>query len=112
MPFPRASSGMLRTLIRPARTAAPLRSTQIRTQTIGGKESLGGPGGQQPPPRNPGGPEALQRNWMYIGGAFLTLAIGYSWITRHPDEARQARDKSLSEMSGRTKTEMAGFRHD
>ena len=35
---------------------------QIRTQ-IRGKEDLGGPGGQQPAPKQPGGPDAVKRNW-------------------------------------------------
>ncbi|EGR49636.1 uncharacterized protein TRIREDRAFT_106591 [Trichoderma reesei QM6a] len=101
-----------------------------------GKEDLGGPGGQQPIPPNPGGPEALRRNWcvffhlttllpkpqefppilercvLVIGGAALAVLVGYNWIYKNPDEARQQRDKTLGEMSGRNKTEMGGFRHD
>jgi len=49
---------------------------------------------------------------MGIAGAALTLLVGYAWISRNPDEAKQQRDKTLGEMSGRTKTELAGFRHD
>lgn len=49
---------------------------------------------------------------MGIAGAALAVLVGYSWVSRHPEEAREQRDKTLGEMSGRTKTEMGGFRHD
>ncbi|KAL7941767.1 hypothetical protein V8C42DRAFT_167748 [Trichoderma barbatum] len=103
-----------RSLIAPFSTTAPARATTYPSKaTYGaGKEDLGGPGGQQPPPQSPGGPEALKRNWMAIGGAALALLIGYNWIIKDPDGAKQQRDKTLGEMSGRTKTEMGSFRHD
>ncbi|KAL6879264.1 hypothetical protein J3F83DRAFT_295236 [Trichoderma novae-zelandiae] len=104
----------LRTL-RPALVASsrPFTTTlPARVSAFGGKEDIGGPGGQQPPPPNPGGPEALRRNWMLIGGAALAVLVGYNWIAKNPDEARQQRDKTLGEMSGRKKTEMGGFRND
>lgn len=47
-----------RSVIAPFSTTAPVRAT-----AFGGKDDLGGPHGQQPPPRSPGGPEALKRNW-------------------------------------------------
>ncbi|KAL6807007.1 hypothetical protein GGI42DRAFT_265792 [Trichoderma sp. SZMC 28013] len=97
-----------RSVIAPFSTTAPVRATAFGS----GKDDLGGPGGQQPPPRNPGGPEALKRNWMAIGGGALAVLIGYNWIVKNPDEARQQRDKTMGEMSGRTKTEMGSFRHD
>ncbi|KAM0433948.1 hypothetical protein ACHAPT_003892 [Fusarium lateritium] len=60
---------MLRSSLRPV--AAPLlRPAQARfAGTIHPEGSLGGPGGQQPAPPNPGGPEALKRNWVPIAGA-------------------------------------------
>ncbi|KAH7264495.1 hypothetical protein MRS44_012183 [Fusarium solani] len=60
---------MLRPGLRPF--AAPLlRPAQFRfAGTIHPEGSLGGPGGQQAPPPNPGGPEALKRNWVPIAGA-------------------------------------------
>ncbi|KAL7791382.1 hypothetical protein V8C37DRAFT_155795 [Trichoderma ceciliae] len=115
----RCSIALFRTTLRPAlRPAfasrpgiAPFGTTApARVSAFGGKDDLGGPGGQQPPPPNPGGPEALRRNWMLIGGAALALLIGYNWIAR--DDAREQRDKTLGEMSGRKKTDMGGFRHD
>lgn len=53
--------------LRPAaatRTSMLLRNNgvQRRAQTRG-PDDLGGPGGQQPPPKNPGGPDAVKRNW-------------------------------------------------
>jgi hypothetical protein len=71
MAIPRASSGMLRSRLRARPTGAaplgarqtnPSRTTQVRTKATS-RDDLGGPGGQQPPPKNPGGPEALKRNW-------------------------------------------------
>ncbi|KAL6876193.1 hypothetical protein HDV57DRAFT_155028 [Trichoderma longibrachiatum] len=98
---------------RPFTTSAPVRAgTGSGSAFNSGKENLGGPGGQQPIPPNPGGPEALRRNWLVIGGAALAVLVGYNWIYKNPDEARQQRDKTLGEMSGRNKTEMGGFRHD
>jgi hypothetical protein len=49
---------------------------------------------------------------MTIGGAALAVLIGYNFFAKDPEEARRQRDKTLGEMSGRTKTEMGGFRHD
>ncbi|KAF4977687.1 hypothetical protein FZEAL_5828 [Fusarium zealandicum] len=66
------SAAMLRCRIRPvAGAAAPLlRPAQARFQGhVHPEGNLGGPGGQQPPPANPGGPEALKRNWMPIAAA-------------------------------------------
>ncbi|RFU79232.1 hypothetical protein TARUN_2944 [Trichoderma arundinaceum] len=111
------SIGLFRTVLRPAFASrsviAPFSTTApARVSAFGGKEDLGGPGGQQPPPQSPGGPDLLRRNWLVIGGAALAVLVGYNWIAKNPDEARQQRDKTLGEMSGRTKTEMGGFRHD
>ncbi|EHK42140.1 hypothetical protein TRIATDRAFT_84109 [Trichoderma atroviride IMI 206040] len=113
----RSSTVLFRTALRPAfasRSAiAPFSTTvSARATTYGHKDDLGGPGGQQPPPRNPGGPDALKRNWMAIGGAALAVLIGYNFFAKDPEEAKKQRDKTLGEMSGRTKTEMGGFRHD
>ena len=69
MAIPRASSGMLRSQIRPAsRRAAPhLRAgvgQQVRNTTkVHGKDDLGGPGGQEPRPSKQAGPETIKRNW-------------------------------------------------
>lgn len=68
MAIPRASSGMLRSQIRPAcrNAAPPLRPSAGAPRTmanIHGKDDLGGPGGQEPRPSKPAGPEAMKRNW-------------------------------------------------
>jgi hypothetical protein len=47
-----------RSVIAPFSTTAP-----ARVATYGGKDDLGGPGGQQAPPPSPGGPEKFKRNW-------------------------------------------------
>lgn len=49
---------------------------------------------------------------MAIGGAALAVLIGYNFFAKDKEEARKQRDKTLGEMSGRTKTEMGSFRHD
>ncbi|KAM0264271.1 hypothetical protein ACHAQJ_000760 [Trichoderma viride] len=114
----RSSIALIRTTLRPAFASrsviAPFSTTAPAPASTYGRDdgNLGGPGGQQPPPRNPGGPEALRRNWMAIGGGALALLIGYNFFARDPVDAKQQRDKTLGEMSGRTKTEMGGFRHD
>lgn len=77
----RSSTVLLRTALRPAiaaRSIAPFSTTvSARATTYGPKDNLGGPGGQQPPPRNPGGPEALKRNWCVsskpIGRCFVKV---------------------------------------
>ncbi|EHK20080.1 uncharacterized protein TRIVIDRAFT_68653 [Trichoderma virens Gv29-8] len=92
-----------RSVIAPFSTTAPARVT-----AYGGKDDLGGPAGQ----KRPGGTDALKRNWMAIGGAAIAVLIGYNWVIKNPEEARQQRDKTMGEMSGRTKTEMGSFRHD
>ncbi|KAF4471892.1 hypothetical protein FALBO_1184 [Fusarium albosuccineum] len=68
MSLMRTSTVMLRSGVRPvARITAPLlRRSQSHVHPEG---NLGGPGGQQAPPPNPGGPEALKRNWVPIAGA-------------------------------------------
>lgn len=64
----RPSASILR-CVRPTAGTAPLRSVQLRcygNNQLDGKDTeghMGGPGGQQPPPQNPGGPEAVARNW-------------------------------------------------
>lgn len=64
----RSSTALFRTALRPAfasRSAiAPFSTTAAaRDLTYKDKDNLRGPGGQQPPPQKPGGPEALKRNW-------------------------------------------------
>lgn len=67
MSIPRVSYGLVaaRSGVRAAASSRLMRGAgaqQIRTQ-IRGKEDLGGPGGQQPAPKQPGGPDAVKRNW-------------------------------------------------
>ncbi|KAL6897569.1 hypothetical protein GGI43DRAFT_97236 [Trichoderma evansii] len=113
----RTSTALFRTALRPTFASrslvAPFSTTvSARATTYGHKDDLGGPGGQQAPPPNPGGPEAAKRNWMAIGGAALAALIGYNFFMKDKEEAIRQRDKTLGEMSGRTKTEMGSFRHD
>lgn len=67
MALPRVPAGLLRNHIRPAasRAISPrVTAAQLRHKITAKDGDLGGPGGgQQPPPPNPGGPEAVKRNW-------------------------------------------------
>ncbi|PHH60230.1 hypothetical protein CDD81_1930 [Ophiocordyceps australis] len=116
MTVPRASSGLLRSRIpiRPV-TAAPRVSL-----SRGLKDDLGGPYGQEPPPKDPSSLAAARRNWIPITGAFVAAALGYIYFWRDspkpkdvPTMARQEGEKmargiekkgseALSEVSGRT----------
>ncbi|KAH6893069.1 hypothetical protein B0T10DRAFT_457183 [Thelonectria olida] len=79
------SSTLLRSQLRPvAGLPAPLlRRAQGRSAAVfnAGKEDLGGPGGQQPVPGKPGGPEMLKRNWMPIAGGAVALLLGIRYMT-------------------------------
>ncbi|KAK7432352.1 hypothetical protein QQZ08_000914 [Neonectria magnoliae] len=78
------SKTLLRGQLRPAaRVAAPLlRRTDARSVGhVPGEDNLGGPGGQQPVPPKPGGPEALKRNWIPIGGGALLLLAAISYMS-------------------------------
>ncbi|KND93644.1 hypothetical protein TOPH_01374 [Tolypocladium ophioglossoides CBS 100239] len=92
MAIPRSSSGMLRSHIRPAARNAPPRIRAAQQQ--------------KPPPPNPGGPEAIRRNWVPLGGAALLFVAMYAYLTRTPPkaatmpqpeaaEAKQARPSKL-----------------
>ena len=65
MAIPRASSGMLRSHIRPAAArSAPPRLRAAQQQVRRQSEDLGGPGeSRERPPNPPGGPEGVRRNW-------------------------------------------------
>lgn len=64
MAIPRASSGMLRSHIRPAARSAPPRIRAAQQQVRRQSEDLGGPGeSKERPPDQPGGSEAIRRNW-------------------------------------------------
>ncbi|OAA41776.1 hypothetical protein NOR_05284 [Metarhizium rileyi] len=68
-------------------------ATQVRHKIIYKDGDLGGPGGQQPPPPRPGGPEAVKRNWVPVAGAALAAAAAYAYFTaprEAVDKARQA----------------------
>ncbi|KAF5607430.1 uncharacterized protein FSUBG_5329 [Fusarium subglutinans] len=70
----------MRLIFRPV-VRIPLLRPQIRLATTNPTHvhpdgNLGGPGGQQPPPVRPGGPEAITRNWMPIAAAAAVIAGG------------------------------------
>ncbi|KAF5674177.1 hypothetical protein FHETE_3010 [Fusarium heterosporum] len=73
----------MRALLRPM-VRAPLVLPQIRLKGVGPKHvrsdgNLGGPGGQQPAPASPGGPESIKQSWMPIAAAIGVVAGGI-WI--------------------------------
>ncbi|KAJ4256659.1 hypothetical protein NW762_008755 [Fusarium torreyae] len=70
----------MRVILRPVVRLAALRP-QIRLATTNPTHvhpdgNLGGPGGQQPAPQAPGGPEAIKRNWMPLAAAAGVIAGG------------------------------------
>ncbi|KAH7165709.1 hypothetical protein EDB81DRAFT_754437 [Dactylonectria macrodidyma] len=80
----RTSSILFRRQLRPATapSAPHLRPSQVRfVQHVRDDGDLGGPGGQQPAPSKPGGPEALKRNWVPIGGGALLLLAALSYLS-------------------------------
>ncbi|KAH7145965.1 hypothetical protein B0J13DRAFT_332552 [Dactylonectria estremocensis] len=92
----RTSSILFRRQLRPAAvvlSAPHLRPSQVRSvQHLRDDGDLGGPGGQLPPPSKDGGPEALRRNWISIGGGVLLLLATLSYLsaTDKPVKAKQA----------------------
>ncbi|QPC61921.1 hypothetical protein HYE67_004152 [Fusarium culmorum] len=120
--------------LRPQRRLA---STKPNPKHVHSDGNLGGPGGQQPPPQAPGGPEALKRNWYEspflprnsetnttrppIAAAAAVLGGGF-WIMLpkkgNPPEMtlRSYKDldspDGLKELSGRKPNSMGGFRAD
>ncbi|KFG78723.1 hypothetical protein MANI_002032 [Metarhizium anisopliae] len=110
MALPRVPAGLLRNHIRPAasRATSPrVTAAQLRHKTTSKDGDLGGPGGQQPPPPNPGGPEAVKRNWVPVGGAALAAVAAYAYLSSpgaSVDKARQtdARNPSQAELEDLT----------
>ncbi|KAK2595031.1 hypothetical protein QQS21_007221 [Conoideocrella luteorostrata] len=100
MVTPRASAGLLRNRIRPTTTTRYFSATQTRKNA---KDDLGGPGGQQPIPNKPGGPEAAKRNWVTIGGGALLVAAIYSYFSA--PEASQDAIKSSKDAVARKASE-------
>ncbi|KAM4066508.1 hypothetical protein HRG_000605 [Hirsutella rhossiliensis] len=120
-----------------AGAAAPLRAPPLRTQQQqrrGLKDRLDGPFGQQSPPKNPGGPDAIRRNWVPVGGALLLAVAAMAYLVKDGgadpaaaaaeagagdlaaaaarDMANKQGPKALGEMSGRNKTGLGGFRSE
>ncbi|RGP76360.1 hypothetical protein FLONG3_5244 [Fusarium longipes] len=90
-----------------------LASTNPDPKHIYSDGNLGGPGGQQPPPEAPGGPDALKRNWVPIAAAVGVVVGGFMMLLpkkgNPPDRTLQSykdlkdRDspEGLKEFSGR-----------
>ncbi|KAL5610910.1 hypothetical protein FOBRF1_007027 [Fusarium oxysporum] len=122
MPVARTSVVLLHSGIRPAfRSAAgiaPLRRPQVRQQSaVSSDGDIGGPGGQQVPPPNHGGPEFLKRNWyiskapqrwhstnprqrLPIGGAAVLITAVVSYMSSSsgskPPRTREGDSKAAS----------------
>ncbi|KAF4336619.1 hypothetical protein FBEOM_9495 [Fusarium beomiforme] len=70
----------MRLILRPV-VRIPLLRPQIRFATtnpthVYPDDNLGGPGGQQPPPARPGGPEAIRKNWYHLSPPSVSLSNG------------------------------------
>ncbi|PHH78905.1 hypothetical protein CDD82_2777 [Ophiocordyceps australis] len=84
MALPRASSGLLRSRI-PIRPVTP---APRFSRSRGLKDNLGGPYGQEPPPKNPSSLDAARRNWLPITGGLFAAALGYIYFWRDPPKAK------------------------
>lgn len=67
-------------------------------------DDLGGPGGQVPPPQNPGGPDAVKRNWVPIAAGVLAVGAGVWYMTSPGQEKIVSRAKEL-EQKGASKAQ-------
>ncbi|KAF7559269.1 hypothetical protein G7046_g4876 [Stylonectria norvegica] len=106
MSLSRTSAVLLRTHLRPSVGTAPLRSqTRFRSHLNQGGD-LGGPGGQKPPPANPGGPEAIKRNWLPIGGAVLTVLAGVWYLGPSSSPSKQAIRSKEADLKAAASTEI------
>ncbi|KAG5950770.1 hypothetical protein E4U53_004441 [Claviceps sorghi] len=93
---PRAA-GLLRSRI----TAAPSRALRASpryisaTQVPRAKDDLGGPGGQQPPPRKPG--DLSRQQWLKLGGGALLVVAALAYLSGTPprDTKEAAKRKAL-----------------
>ncbi|KAG5981624.1 hypothetical protein E4U55_002736 [Claviceps digitariae] len=98
---PRASAGLLRGRIRvpPSRAVRASPRYMSATQVSRVKDDLGGPGGQQPPPRKPSGVEILREQWLKIGGGALILLAAYAYLSGPPArDAKEAAKRSALEL--------------
>lgn len=66
-----------RLILRPVvRMRSQIRLASTKPTHVYPDGDLGGPGGQQPPPQAPGGPEAVKRNWYeYHSSTKLKLTL-------------------------------------
>ncbi|KFA46517.1 hypothetical protein S40293_10792 [Stachybotrys chartarum IBT 40293] len=100
---------------RPSTGADPLlRAAPQRRPFTQGPDNLGGPGGQEPPPPNPGGVDVLKRRWMPIVGGGLLAVAGMAYLLRSPEEVNKGREKvaegteKLKEYEAKVQAELTG----
>ncbi|KAG5924291.1 hypothetical protein E4U42_004708 [Claviceps africana] len=106
---PRAAAGLLRSGI----AAAPSRAVRASprymsvTQVSRVKDDLGGPGGQQPPPRKPG--DLTRQQWLKIGGGALLLIAAIAYFSGTPPrDTKEAAKRRVLELE-RTAERKAGI---
>ncbi|KAG6017534.1 hypothetical protein E4U54_006506 [Claviceps lovelessii] len=98
VPTPRASAGLLRNRIKapPSRAVRASPRYMSATQVSRVKDDLGGPGGQQPPPRKPFNPDMLRQQWFRIGGGVFLLLAAYAYFS--PRETKDAAKRSALDL--------------
>ncbi|KAH8177086.1 hypothetical protein LIA77_02168 [Sarocladium implicatum] len=79
----RASTQAVRSNLRPCVARAHFHASAFQAVKFEGKDmdDMGGPGGQVPPPQNPGGPDAAKRNWVPIAAGVFSVGAGFWYIS-------------------------------
>ncbi|KAM3530963.1 hypothetical protein MY4038_004726 [Beauveria bassiana] len=92
MNTPTAARQLLRSSV--PRLAPRVCAVRQQTRQLSKQEDLGGPGGQEPPPQKPAGPEAFKRNApLYAGIGLVAIAV-YAYLTQ-PKESQKVAGKAI-----------------
>ncbi|OAA44022.1 hypothetical protein BBO_04378 [Beauveria brongniartii RCEF 3172] len=93
MNTPTAARQLLRSGV--PRLAPRVCAVRQQTRQLSRQEDFGGPGGQEPPPQKPAGPEAFKRNApLYAGIGLVAIAV-YAYLTQ-PKESQKVAGKAIN----------------
>ncbi|KAJ6787006.1 hypothetical protein PWT90_07431 [Aphanocladium album] len=77
-----------------ARLAPRVSAGRQQTRLLSKNDDLGGPGGQEPAPEKPEGPEALKRRAPLYAGIGLVAVAAYAYLTQ-PKETQKMAGKAM-----------------